>query len=56
MDSHDFWNVLTAYVLAPLVVLSAVLGWPGLVQLTLTLLMVSAAFLPTVRRSHIRRR
>jgi len=60
MHAHErllaIWNVLTAYVVAPLAVLSVVLGWPGLVQLTLTLLMVIAAFAPQAVLSRTRRR
>jgi hypothetical protein len=60
MHSHDrllaLWNALTAYVLAPLVVFSVVLGWPGLVQLTLTLLMGIAAFAPQAVLARTRRR
>jgi hypothetical protein len=60
MHSHDrmlaFWNALAAYVLAPLVMLSVVVGWPGLVQLTLALLRGIAAFAPPVVSSRTRRR
>lgn len=50
------WNALTGFVLAPLAVFSVVLGGPGLVQLTLTLLMLIAAFAPQVVLTRTHRR